>query len=86
MLLRDLELQQRLYGDGNPLTNICKGRRKWDCYTMQYPPIGSTHLPASKKKVSPYKMPSVANNINNTYIGNMEASQYYCIAKWCILY
>ncbi|RYC77404.1 hypothetical protein BFJ63_vAg19722, partial [Fusarium oxysporum f. sp. narcissi] len=29
---------------------------------------------------------SVANNINNTYIGNMEASQYYCIAKWCILY
>ena len=29
---------------------------------------------------------SVANNINNTYIGNMEASQYYCIAKWFILY
>jgi hypothetical protein len=29
---------------------------------------------------------SVANNINNTYIGNIEASQYYYIAKWCILY
>jgi hypothetical protein len=26
--------------------------------TMQYPPTGSTHLPARKKEVSPYKMPN----------------------------
>ena len=25
---------------------------------------------------------SVANNINNTYIGNMNLSKYYCIVKW----
>jgi hypothetical protein len=29
---------------------------------------------------------SVANNINNTYIGNMDPSQYYCIIKRYILY
>jgi hypothetical protein len=29
---------------------------------------------------------SVANNINNTYIGNMNLSKYYCIVKWCVLY
>jgi hypothetical protein len=29
---------------------------------------------------------SVANNINNTYIGNMDPSQYYCFVKGCILY
>jgi hypothetical protein len=26
--------------------------------TMQYPPTGNTHLPVSKKKNSPYKMPN----------------------------
>jgi hypothetical protein len=36
-------------------------------------------------KASP-EAPSVANNISNTYIGNINLSKYYYIVKWGVLY
>jgi hypothetical protein len=33
--------------------------------TMQYPPTGNTHLPVSKKNISPYKMPFFNYTVNS---------------------